>query len=262
LIASLTGARVDQEVFAMLVQHFLPKLHKHLEKIDLTLNVISLAWFMVLFIGYVPDVAAARVLDCLFVDGPDVLFQVALAKLAHVEQALLDSADMSIAMQRLRECEIDTETLLTLAYGRFGSLPHDRIDAVRTGQRLATARGLEQSVRDHAIYQSLNEARGEFGDAVTRDEIAAQFDTFSSRISVTSNGSSIDFLSFQRCVRSLCVGMFDNEIVDEFEVIGDDDNDAAAAAATTTTTTTETSGVESTTTTTTTAAEAPAVAPI
>jgi hypothetical protein len=222
---SLTGARVDQEVFAMLVQHYLPKLHKHLEKIDLTLNVISLAWFMVLFIGYVPDAASARVLDCLFVDGPDVLFQVALAKLSHVEQALLDSADMSVAMQRLRECEIDTETLLTLAYGRFGSLPHDRIDAVRTGQRLATARGLEQSVRDHAIYESLNEARGEFGDAVTRDEIAAQFDTFSSRISVTSNGSSIDFAAFQRCVRSLCVGMFDAEIVDEFEVIDGDDND-------------------------------------
>jgi hypothetical protein len=59
---------------------------------------------------------------------------------------------------------------------------------------------------------------------VTRDEIAAQFDTFSSRISVTSNGSSIDFVSFQRCVRSLCVGMFDAEIVDEFEVIDGDDN--------------------------------------
>jgi hypothetical protein len=230
--ANLSGARADQEVFSMLVQHFMPKLHKHLLKIDLGLNVISLAWFMVLFVGYVPDVAAARVLDCLFVDGADVLFQVALAKLAHAEQALLDSADMSIAMDRVRnDVVLDADGLLQVAFDRFGTLPHDKMEAVRAGQRLASVRGREQSVRDTTCAETLKEARLEFGSVVTRQEIAALFDVFSSHTKPGSVGLALDYDAFARIFPRVCGGVFDAEIAADFHVVDDVSDTAAAAAA-------------------------------
>ena len=39
-------------------------------------------------------------LDCLFVDGDDVLFQIALALLANVEDELLECDDMAAAVKK------------------------------------------------------------------------------------------------------------------------------------------------------------------
>jgi hypothetical protein len=60
----MVGSNVDQRVFAELVAERYPQIAKHLHDIGLPIVIVSLPWFLCLFITYVPMEAALRILDC------------------------------------------------------------------------------------------------------------------------------------------------------------------------------------------------------
>lgn len=87
------GTLLDQRVFESLVEKTMPVLWEHLVKSDVQLSVVSLPWFLSLYINSMPLVFAFRVLDVFFLEGPKVLFQVGLAILRINGEELLDVTD-------------------------------------------------------------------------------------------------------------------------------------------------------------------------
>ena len=90
---TMFGTLLDQKVFESLVEKTMPILWDHLVKSDVQLSVVSLPWFLSLYINSMPLVFAFRVLDCFFLEGPKVLFQVGLAILRINGEELLDIMD-------------------------------------------------------------------------------------------------------------------------------------------------------------------------
>lgn len=90
---TMYGTLLDQKVFESLVERTMPVLWDHLVKSDVQLSVVSLPWFLSLYINSMPLIFAFRVLDVFFVEGPKVLFQVGLAILRINGEELLDAAD-------------------------------------------------------------------------------------------------------------------------------------------------------------------------
>lgn len=90
---TMYGTLLDQRVFESLVEKTMPILWDHLVKSDVQLSVVSLPWFLSLYINSMPLVFAFRVLDVFFLEGPKVLFQVGLAILRINGEDLLDITD-------------------------------------------------------------------------------------------------------------------------------------------------------------------------
>ena len=90
---TMYGTLLDQRVFESLVEKTMPILWEHLSKSDVQLSVVSLPWFLSLYINSMPLVFAFRVLDVFFLEGPKVLFQVGLAILRINGEDLLDIND-------------------------------------------------------------------------------------------------------------------------------------------------------------------------
>jgi hypothetical protein len=90
---TMYGTLLDQKVFESLVEKTMPVLWEHLTKSDVQLSVVSLPWFLSLYINSMPLVFAFRVLDVFFLEGPKVLFQVGLAILRVNGEELLETQD-------------------------------------------------------------------------------------------------------------------------------------------------------------------------
>ncbi|KAI9835670.1 MAG: hypothetical protein M1837_003671 [Sclerophora amabilis] len=90
---TMYGTLLDQRVFESLVEKTMPVLWEHLVRSDVQLSVVSLPWFLSLYINSMPLVFAFRVLDVFFLEGPKVLFQVGLAILRINGEELLDATD-------------------------------------------------------------------------------------------------------------------------------------------------------------------------
>ncbi|KAI8877042.1 TBC-domain-containing protein [Backusella circina FSU 941] len=74
--SSMYGVLLDQIVLKEIVQDALPEIHEHLEVQDIRLEVASLPWFLTLFVNSIPLQYAFRIVDCFFLEGPKVLFQI------------------------------------------------------------------------------------------------------------------------------------------------------------------------------------------
>jgi len=60
---TMVGAVLDQQVFETLVQQSMPLVFEHFRKRDVQLSVVSLPWFLTLYINSLPLVNALRILD-------------------------------------------------------------------------------------------------------------------------------------------------------------------------------------------------------
>ncbi|KAF2454174.1 rab-GTPase-TBC domain-containing protein [Lineolata rhizophorae] len=90
---TMYGTLLDQRVFESLVEKTMPILWEHLVKSDVQLSVVSLPWFLSLYINSMPLIFAFRVLDMFFLEGPKVLFQIGLAILRLNGEELLEATD-------------------------------------------------------------------------------------------------------------------------------------------------------------------------
>ncbi|CAG8793241.1 1350_t:CDS:1, partial [Cetraspora pellucida] len=73
---SMYGAILDQMIFEHYVQIKMPSLYSHFQRVDVQLTVACFPWFLSLYINSMPLTYAFRVLDCFFMEGPRVLFQI------------------------------------------------------------------------------------------------------------------------------------------------------------------------------------------
>lgn len=100
---TMYGTLLDQRVFESLVENSMPVLWSHISKHDIQLSVISLPWFLSLYLTAMPLVFAFRILDVFFLQGPKTLFQVALAILKLNGEELLKAEDDGTFVSILKE---------------------------------------------------------------------------------------------------------------------------------------------------------------
>ncbi|XP_033638788.1 TBC1 domain family member 9-like isoform X1 [Asterias rubens] len=178
----VVGALIDQGVFEALTKEYLPDLYTKMEKLGI-LSMISLSWFLTIFISVMPFESAVQIMDCFFYDGARVIFQIALAVLSTNYDQLMKCEDDGMAMTVLstylesvrnkdtsmphmphtstlggmtinRKPDVDVSDLIHSAYSKYSYIRTDQIKKMRLNQRLRVVQGLEDTAR-RTVVRSL-----------------------------------------------------------------------------------------------------------
>lgn len=189
---TMYGTLLDQKVFESLVEKTMPILWDHLVKSDVQLSVVSLPWFLSLYINSMPLVFAFRVLDVFFVEGPKVLFQVGLAILRINGEELLDAADdgnfisvLKSYFSRLDESAHPKsenpklravtrfQELMVVAFKEFSGITHSSITELRLKNKDAVLNNIENFAKRTSIRNLGPESK-----LLSADELGALYDRF------------------------------------------------------------------------------------
>jgi TBC1 domain family member 8/9 len=189
---TMYGTLLDQRVFESLVEKTMPILWDHLVKSDVQLSVVSLPWFLSLYINSMPLVFAFRVLDVFFLEGPKVLFQVGLAILRINGEELLDSTDDGAFISVLKSyfSKLDEsahpksenaklravtrfQELMVVAFKEFSSITQSTISE----QRLKHKDGVLNNIESFAKRTSIRNL-GPDSKRLTIEELGALYDRF------------------------------------------------------------------------------------
>jgi hypothetical protein len=186
------GTLLDQKVFESLVEKTMPILWEHLVKSDVQLSVVSLPWFLSLYINSMPLVFAFRVLDVFFVEGPKVLFQVGLAILRINGEELLDAADDGAFISVLKGyfARLDEsahpksenpklravtrfQELMVVAFKEFSGITHSSITELRLKNKDAVLNNIESFAKRTAIRNL-----GPDSKLLSTEELGSLYDRF------------------------------------------------------------------------------------
>ncbi|CAH0039214.1 unnamed protein product [Clonostachys solani] len=189
---TMYGTLLDQKVFESLVEKTMPILWEHLVKSDVQLSVVSLPWFLSLYINSMPLVFAFRVLDVFFVEGPKVLFQVGLAILRINGEELLDATDDGtfISVLKLYFSRLDEsahpksenpklravtrfQELMVVAFKEFSGITHSSITELRLKNKDTVLSNIENFAKRTAIRNL-----GPDSKLLAADELASLYDRF------------------------------------------------------------------------------------
>lgn len=189
---TMYGTLLDQKVFEALVEKTMPVLWEHLVKSDVQLSVVSLPWFLSLYINSMPLVFAFRVLDVFFVEGPKVLFQVGLAILRINGEELLDSTDDGAFISVLKSyfSRLDEsahpksenpklravtrfQELMVVAFKEFSQVTHGTITDLRLKNKDAVLNNIENFAKRTAIRNLGPDAK-----LMGTEELGAIYDRF------------------------------------------------------------------------------------
>ncbi|KAK2144685.1 hypothetical protein LSH36_737g04030 [Paralvinella palmiformis] len=183
----VVGALVDQGVFEELMNEYLPNLYSKLGHLGL-LSMISLSWFLTLFLSVIPFDSAVNILDCFFYDGA----KISLTILDNNSGRLLKTSDDGEAMTILssylekitnrdstlprmphtaappvrneeKDSSIDITDLIYDAYSKFSTISPQQIDKLRMKHRLRVVQNLEDSMKRNVL-------RSVSGDTYIKDE--------------------------------------------------------------------------------------------
>ncbi|XP_075969354.1 TBC1 domain family member 8/9 isoform X2 [Anticarsia gemmatalis] len=168
----VVGALVDQGVLEELTEVHLPELHAKLDELGM-MKMISLSWFLTLFISVMPYECAVNVMDCFFYDGAKVIFQVTLTILDINREKLLKCTEDGQAMQvlndylggiyneeamalstepRTADKTIKIQELIYQSYRTYGtSVTSENIEHLRLKHRLRVVRQLEDSLERNTL---------------------------------------------------------------------------------------------------------------
>lgn len=189
---TMYGTLLDQKVFEGLVEKTMPVLWDHLVKSDVQLSVVSLPWFLSLYINSMPLVFAFRVLDVFFVEGPKVLFQVGLAILRINGEDLLDSTDDGAFISVLKSyfSRLDEsahpksenpklravtrfQELMVVAFKEFSQVTHSTVTDLRLKNKDAVLNNIENFAKRTAIRNLGPDAK-----IMSTEELGALYDRF------------------------------------------------------------------------------------
>lgn len=168
----VVGALIDQGVLEDLAKDHIPDLYNKLDRLGV-LSMISLSWFLTIFLSVIPFESAVNIVDCFFYDGAKVVFQVALAVLESNQERLLNCKDDGEAMMALCEylenihnpmatvCArqtpasgkepVEISTLVYESYSKYGFLTSGMIEKLRIKHRLSVVQGLQDTTMKNVL---------------------------------------------------------------------------------------------------------------
>ncbi|KAI8637470.1 rab-GTPase-TBC domain-containing protein [Parasitella parasitica] len=219
---SMYGALLDQIIFEHLLDKTMPKLHAHFKETDIQLSVACLPWFLSLYINSMPLLFAFRVLDCFFMEGPKILFQIGLAILKINGDELLKATDDGAFVNILKDyfshldkpLYPDSENpkaknltkfneLLLVAYREFSSVTDELIRELRQTHQLKVVAGIESFTKRSAVRNIENTA------GLDKAELGIIYDKFYNVLyykqqkRAERNDSKMDLQSFEIFIGSL-----------------------------------------------------------
>lgn len=216
---TMYGTLLDQRVFELLVEETMPVLWLHIVRHDIQLLVISLPWFLLLYLTLMPLVYAFRILDVFFLQGPKTLFQVALGILKLNGEALLQAEDDGTFVSVLKEyfqtldqsAHPDSrnprfqlvsrfQELLVTAFKEFSVVADDTIEKHRTKHRDGIMQNVANFVK-RAELRSLPKTPN-----LNAADVSAIYDRFYLIVhsEVTSGASLMDFKGFSTFMGQVC----------------------------------------------------------
>ncbi|GAM26510.1 hypothetical protein SAMD00019534_096850 [Acytostelium subglobosum LB1] len=101
-IIGMRGLKLRLFQLSRLMRELFPKLHKHLESIELDYTIFASPWFMTAFAYHLSEECAVRILDVILLQGIEAFFSVGLAIFQTIEGDLLECEDSSQAMEFFR----------------------------------------------------------------------------------------------------------------------------------------------------------------
>ncbi|XP_044755659.1 TBC1 domain family member 9 isoform X1 [Coccinella septempunctata] len=167
------GAVVDQGILDELTKEYLPELHDKLNELGMN-NMISLSWFLTIFLCVMPYESAVNIMDCFFYDGSKVIFQIALKLLEMNQDQLFKCRDEGEAMQLLSDFlngvynddgrgairsksydeqkrSISVQKLIYEAYSKYANVTTGQIECLRLKHRVRVVQELEDTSERNAI---------------------------------------------------------------------------------------------------------------
>jgi hypothetical protein len=171
---ALIGSIVDQQILADLVAQRLPAVHARFAQLSVPLSMLSLPWFMCLFLSYLPWRESLTALDNFFCEGAPILFRVSLALLHLNQETILTEENPERIIAAIRERKYRHNELIELAQDQYFDITHELLAQLRTNARFAEIATLERGDRRAQVRAVKDES---LLDEATLDELYAAFQT-------------------------------------------------------------------------------------
>lgn len=116
---SMIGTYTDQQVLQKLIEIYLPNIHQRLEEAQLLLPLITVQWFMCIFVNTLRPEVVLRIWDIFFNEGSKVLFRIAIALFKIHESIIIETTDPGALFVKLRDLGkdvTDADALISIAY--------------------------------------------------------------------------------------------------------------------------------------------------
>ncbi|KAI7905943.1 rab-GTPase-TBC domain-containing protein [Cokeromyces recurvatus] len=181
--SSMYGVLLDQVVLEELVKEYMPNLITYFKEKEIQLSVACLPWFLTLFINSIPLPFVFRILDCFFLEGPKLLFQIAkqsiIAILKLNEKQLLniqdDSELLSISKAFFASLNLPPDSTIKEdddSYTDFPTVTSSKIVKLRKENELKIIEGVESFTKRNVLRTVKNTAY------FSREEISIIYDYF------------------------------------------------------------------------------------
>uniref|UniRef100_A0A671MKQ0 TBC1 domain family member 2A-like n=1 Tax=Sinocyclocheilus anshuiensis TaxID=1608454 RepID=A0A671MKQ0_9TELE len=122
----LVGCQADQCVLKDLMSEKLPRLTAHLEALKVDVSLITVEWFLVLFVESLPTRILFKVWDAFLYEGLKVIFRYALPLFKYREEGILkinDSVEMYQYLRIFPNTIVDGRKLTSIAFNDMNPLP-------------------------------------------------------------------------------------------------------------------------------------------
>ena len=132
---SMIGIYVDQYVLGHMIKLYLPEIHKKLEDFELQLPIITVQWFLCLFINTLRPEVSLRIWDMFLNEGNKVLFRISMALFKSAQKEILaakDPGDLFVTLRNIGTNIVDVDSLISLAYKSY---VHPKYDIRRSSNR-------------------------------------------------------------------------------------------------------------------------------
>ncbi|CCH40812.1 GTPase-activating protein [Wickerhamomyces ciferrii] len=219
---TMYGTLLDQKVFESLVEKTMPILWTHITKYDIQLSVVSLPWFLSLFLNSMPLVFAFRIIDVFFLHGPKALFQVALAILRINGEELLEIDDDGTFISVLKDyfSQLDDsahpnskdpkfrqltkfQELLIVAFKEFSNITDEMINQERNKHKPSILQNIETFIKRSQLRNLPRTPN------LSKEHISNIYDRFynciqSHKASLGVGSSSMEFKTYQQFMNGFC----------------------------------------------------------
>ncbi|KAI9593750.1 rab-GTPase-TBC domain-containing protein [Syncephalis fuscata] len=144
----MEGVTVDQEVLMQLLEERMPSIYYRMNRDEDEVGAppvtfVTSHWFLTLFVDVLPVESNLRVWDCLFLEGSEVLFRVALTLFKMHEQQICnidDSLELFQYLQNMPKRMVDCHILMENCFRKYASLSH--VSAKELERRRKVARDM------------------------------------------------------------------------------------------------------------------------
>eukprot|EP01132_Coremiostelium_polycephalum_P009982 gene9982-12236_t len=193
----MVGSIADEKTFENLLCIYMSDVDSHLKKINCPLSIAILPWLLCLYIGYVQMELSLRVLDCIFYEGINILFQVGLAMFKVNRDSILACNNAEEVLLLLKTTHYEIEQLLNVSFQEFDNLPTDKIEQLRNSNKFLAIKNIQVSNKKSKIREWIDRYN------LNRIDAERIYDYFQSSLSLNTSKLGIGRSKFNEICKDI-----------------------------------------------------------